>query len=68
MIPFMKRGSHIIEIASISAYLPLENLSVYAATKAFVLSYSYALRAELKKTGITVTAVAPGWIDTELRR
>ena len=56
MIPFMKRGSHIIEIASISAYLPLENLSVYAATKAFVLSYSYALRAELKKTGITVTA------------
>lgn len=65
LIPFMKRGSHIIEIASISAYLPLENLSVYAASKSFVLSYSYALRTELKKSGITVTAVAPGWIDTE---
>lgn len=65
MIPFMKKGSHIIEIASISAYLPLENLSVYAATKSFVLSYSYSLRAELKSRGITVTAVAPGWIDTE---
>lgn len=65
LIPYTKRGSHIIEVASISAYLPLENLSVYAATKAFVLSYSYALRAELKKKGVTVTAVAPGWIDTE---
>lgn len=65
LIPQMKRGSHIIEMCSISAYLPLENLSVYAASKAFVLSYCYALRSELKKTGITVTAVCPGWVDTE---
>lgn len=64
-IPYMKRGSHIIEMCSISAYLPLENFSVYAATKAFVLSYSYALRAELKNRGISVTAVCPGWVDTE---
>lgn len=65
LIPQMKRGSHIIEMCSISAYLPLENMSVYAASKAYVLSYCYALRAELKKTGITVTAVCPGWVDTE---
>ena len=65
LIPQMKRGSHIIEMCSISAYLPLENMSVYAASKAYVLSYCYALRRELKKTGITVTAVCPGWVDTE---
>ncbi len=65
LIPQMKRGSHVIEMCSISAYLPLENMSVYAASKAYVLSYCYALRRELKKTGITVTAVCPGWVDTE---
>lgn len=65
LIPQMKRGSHVIEMCSISAYLPLENMSVYAASKAYVLSYCYALRSELKKTGITVTAVCPGWVDTE---
>lgn len=52
-------------MCSISAYLPLENMSVYAASKAYVLSYCYALRRELKKTSITVTAVCPGWVDTE---
>ncbi len=65
LIPQMKRGSHVIEMCSISAYLPLENMSVYAASKAYVLSYCYALRRELKKTSITVTAVCPGWVDTE---
>lgn len=65
LIPQMKRGSHVIEMCSISAYLPLENMSVYAASKAYVLSYCYALRRELKRTGITVTAVCPGWVDTE---
>ncbi len=64
-IPYMRRGSHIIEMCSVSAYLPLENFSIYAATKAFVLSYSYSLRAELKHKGISVTAVCPGWVDTE---
>jgi short-chain dehydrogenase of various substrate specificities len=65
VIPYMKRGAHIIEMCSISAYLPLENFSVYAASKAFALSYSYALRAELKSKGITVTAICPGWVETE---
>lgn len=63
--PYMGKGDHIVNLASISAYMPLENLAIYAATKAFVLSYSYALRAELKKKGVTVTAVCPGWTQTE---
>ena len=65
-IPYMGRGSHILQIASCSAFQPLPNLAVYAASKAFLLSYSRALSVELKDLGISVTAVCPFWIkDTE---
>lgn len=64
-LPFMGHGSHIINLSSASAYLPLENMSVYAATKSAVLSFSRSLRAELAGSGISVTAVTPGWVDTE---
>lgn len=65
IIPFMKEGSHIIQMCSISSYMCLPHFSVYAASKAFVLYHSYALRDELKKKKITVTAVSPGWVETE---
>ncbi len=65
-IPYMVRGSRILEICSTAAFQPLPYLNVYAATKAFLYSYTRALRVELKKTGISVTAVCPYWIrDTE---
>jgi short-subunit dehydrogenase len=65
-IPYMAGGSHILQIASCSAFQPIPNLAVYAASKAFLLSYSRALSVELKDLGITVTAVCPFWIrDTE---
>ena len=62
----MKRGDIIMNIASQSAFLPLAYINLYASTKAFVYSYTRALRAELKETGIKVTAVCPGWIKTDL--
>jgi len=65
-IPFMKRGSHIINIASQAAFQPLPYLNIYAATKAFVKNYSMALNEELKEKGIVVTAVCPGWMNTKL--
>lgn len=65
IIPFMEKGAHIIQMCSISSYLCLPHFSVYAATKAFVLSHSYALRDELKPRKISVTAVSPGWVETE---
>ncbi len=65
LVPYMNAGSHIIQMCSISSYLCLSHFSVYAATKAFVLSHSYALRDELKARKITVTAVSPGWVETE---
>ncbi len=65
-LPYTKKGSHILEICSTAAFMPLNDLGVYAATKAFLLSYSRSLHVELFPKGIIVTAVCPYWIkDTE---
>jgi hypothetical protein len=65
-LPYMdRRHSNIINIASSAAFLPQPSFAVYAATKSYVLSLTMALRQELKKTGINVTAVCPGPVDTE---
>lgn len=65
-IPYMKSGSNILNIASASAFQPNPYINFYAASKAFERNYSRALNVELRGTGITVTAVCPGWVDTEL--
>ncbi len=64
-LPFMSAGSKIYQFASLSAFQPLPYLNVYAATKAYVLSFSRALGAELKPRGIRVLAICPGWVKTE---
>lgn len=58
------RGT-IINVASVAAFQPLPGQATYAATKAFVLSLSEAVRTELAGTGVTVTAVCPGPVKTE---
>ncbi len=63
-VPYMERGSRIINIASQASFQPLPYLNVYAASKAFVRSYTLSLGVELKKKGITATAVCPGWMKT----
>lgn len=65
-LPFMARGSHIINISSQSAFQPLPYLNIYSSTKVFVHNYSRALNVELKSRDISVTAACPGWIDTAL--
>lgn len=65
VLPFMAKNGRIIQYASSAAFLPQPNFSIYAATKAFVLSYSRGLNVELKKRGIRVTAVCPGPVNTE---
>ncbi|WP_130811040.1 SDR family oxidoreductase [Olsenella sp. Marseille-P4559] len=62
---YMGRGGRIIQIASSASFQPLPGLNVYAASKAFVRSYSRALRFELRGRGIFVTAVCPLWVKTE---
>jgi short-subunit dehydrogenase len=58
------RGS-VINIASTAAFQPLPGSAVYAASKSFVLSFSEAIRTELRGTGVSVTAVCPGPVRTE---
>jgi short-subunit dehydrogenase len=58
----------VINIASTSAFQPIPGTATYAATKAFVLSLSEAVREELKGTGVTLTAVCPGPVKTEFTR
>lgn len=65
VLPYMRKNSRIIQLASSAAFLPQPGFGIYAATKAFVLSYSRALGAELKGKNIYVTAVCPGPVDTE---
>lgn len=64
MIPYMRRNSRIIQLASCAAFLPQPDFAVYAASKSYVLSFSRALRRELKPFGIWVTSVCPGPVDT----
>ncbi len=61
-LPLMQqRGSGgIINISSIAGFQPLPYMSVYAATKAFVLSFTEALWAENKNSGVNILAVCPG--------
>lgn len=63
-LPYMSRGSHIVQVASAAAFTPLPHMNVYAASKAFVLRYTRALRWELHGTGITATALCPTWVET----
>lgn len=63
-IPFMRKNSRIVQLASSAAFLPQTNFAVYAATKSYVLSLSRALSEELRKKKIYVTAVCPGPVDT----
>lgn len=65
-IPYMGKGSKILNISSASAFQPNPYINLYAASKVFERSYSRALNVELNGTGITSVAVCPGWIDTEL--
>ncbi len=58
------RGA-ILNVSSIAGLLPVPRSMVYAATKAYVSSFSEGLRAELCGSGVTVTALLPGPIDTE---
>jgi short-subunit dehydrogenase len=68
LLPAMiERGSgRILNVASISAFQPIPSLALYAASKAFVLSLSESLSEELRGTGVTVTALCPGFTKTEM--
>ncbi len=59
-----KRGA-VLNVASTAAFQPGPYMAVYYATKAYVVSFSEALSEELRGTGVTVTALCPGYTETE---
>ena len=64
-LPYMGKGSHILQLDSLSAFQPVPYITTYGATKAFVLSYTRACNAELKPRGIRMMAMNPAWVKTE---
>ncbi len=66
-LPYMNNDGEIINIASIASFAPNARMAVYSSTKAYVLSFSRALREEFKMAGkkLNVLAVCPGPMDTE---
>ena len=65
--PMVERGhGRILNVASLAAFQPIPTLGVYAAAKAYVLSFTEVLAAELRGTGVTATALCPGFTDTAM--
>lgn len=56
--------SYIMNVASTAAYQSVPYLGIYSATKAFVLSFTRALRQEMKGTNVSVTCLSPGTVET----
>lgn len=65
-LKMIKKGGKIVNISSVSSVLAVEGQGVYAATKGAVNSMTATLAKELAPRGITVNAVAPGFIETEM--
>ena len=61
-------GGTIINVASAAAYLPSKSMVAYSTTKAAVLAFSESLRADFADEGITVTAVCPGFVNTNIAK
>jgi uncharacterized protein len=59
-----KRGA-ILNVSSSAGFLPIRKMAVYAASKAYVTSFSDGIRGEVRKEGIIVSALCPGPVDTE---
>lgn len=66
-LPSMRqqKKSYILNIGSSAAYQSVPYLSTYAASKAFIVSFSRALQYELRKTSVVVSVVSPGVTDTD---
>ena len=61
-------GGRIVNLASIVAFTGYSGLSVYGATKASMIGFTRSLAREVGRAGVTVNAVAPGFVDTEMTK
>lgn len=67
-LPYMHKGSSIVNMGSNSAWQPVPYQAVYGASKSYVLSFSRAIGRELRSRGVHVMCVCPGWIKTEFQQ
>lgn len=67
LLPMLRASnpSAVLNVSSVAGFFPLPQMAVYAATKAYVTSFSEALRMEVAPHGVTVTALCPGPVPTE---
>ncbi len=65
VLPYMVKGSRILNVGSTAAFLPQPKFAVYAASKSYVVSFTRALASELRCKDIKATVACPGPIDTE---
>lgn len=61
-------GGHIVNVASMAAYAPLQGMNAYCTSKSAVFMFSDCLRAELSSAGIGLTTICPGVVDTDIVR
>jgi len=68
LLPAMleRRSGRILNVASTAAFMPIPRLATYAAAKSYLLSLTEALSEELRGTGVTVTALCPGFTQTSM--
>ena len=65
--PMVERGfGRVLNVASLAAFQPVPSMAAYAASKAYVLSFSEALAEELRGSGVKVSALCPGMTDTDM--
>ena len=60
-----RRRGGILNVSSIASFMPIAGFNIYAASKAYLTSFSEALRSELRGSGVTVTTLCPGPVHTE---
>ncbi|MEI8233651.1 MAG: SDR family oxidoreductase [Verrucomicrobiota bacterium] len=70
LLPMLKAqaGAAILNVSSVASFFPIPKMAVYAATKAYVSSFSEGIRAELRGSGVRVTTLCPGPVFTEFGR
>jgi short-subunit dehydrogenase len=67
LLPLLEKNapSYILNVASMAGFAPIPVKNIYAATKSFVIFFSYGLRYQLKEKGISVSCLAPGPVFTK---
>lgn len=70
VLPSMQKSGcgAVLNVSSVAGFLPIPTAAVYAATKAYVTSFTEAIRAELRRSNISVTALCPGPVATEFNQ